>query len=138
MKHLPLIMALAFALSGCDAAKDWATELDKQARADMGPMTIVMVPGYKVAVDGQTFPIYGTEICPRAVTGKVFILGGTYDYREQGLKGCVVVQPRTQQVWVQRVVDGGVVKEAWRVEHGEDTMKLWTSDGKPVAAATKS
>lgn len=136
MKHLTLVLALALGLSGCDAAQDLGAKLHKQFRDDMGPMTFALVSGYKVTVDGQTFPIYGTETCPTAVPAKVFILGGGYDYPGEGTSACVVVEPETEKVFVRRAMDGALVDEVWRVERaGEETLRLWTLDGKPVAAA---
>lgn len=136
MKHVPLAMALALALSGCDAAKELESKLHKQFREDMGPMTFAFVPGYKVTVDGQTFPIYGTETCPEVVTAKVFILGGGYDYPGVGTAACVVIQPDTQKVLVRRAMDGALIDEVWRVERAdEEKLRLWTPDGKPVVEA---
>lgn len=142
MKHILLITILVLALPGCDAVTELGAKLDKlgakldkQYRADMGPMTLAFIPGYKVTVDGQTFPIFGRDICPEAVTASVFILGGGYDYPEQGSNDCVVVQPGIENVHVLRVINGGLVDEIWRVERDEEKVRLWTQDGKAVAAA---
>lgn len=123
-------------LSGCDTAKELGAKLHKQFRDEVGPMTFAFVPGYKVAVDGLIFPIYGTGQCPKAVTAKVFILGGGYGYPGEGTHECVVVEPETEKVFVRRVMEGAPVIEVWRVERdGEETLRLWTPDGKPVVAA---
>lgn len=135
MKHIPLVMALTLSLSGCDAVNELGAKLHKQFREDTGPMTFAFVPGYKVTVGGQTFPIYGKETCPEAVTAKVFILGGGYGYPGQGSTDCVVVRPGTEKVHVRRVIDGGLIDEIWRVERDEKAVRLWTPDGKAVAAA---
>lgn len=135
MRHLPLVLALALGLSGCDAGQELGVKLHKQFRDGEGPMTFVFVPGYKVTIEGLTFSIYGTQLCPRAVTAKVFILGGGYNYPGEGTTTCVVVDPKMAKVNVRRVMDGSVVDEVWRVERDEETLRLWTPDGKTVAAA---
>lgn len=128
--------SIGLGLTGCDAAKELGTNLYKQFPDAIVPITIAMVPGYKVNVDGLTFPIYGTETCPSAVTAKVFILGGGYDYPGQGTAACVVIEPGTEKVVVRRVMDGALVVEVWRVEReGGETIRLWTADSKPVGAA---
>ncbi|MPQ69325.1 hypothetical protein [Pseudomonas sp. MWU12-2323] len=137
MKHLPLVMVLAVGLSGCDAAKELGAKQQKQFRDEMGPMTFAFVPGYKVTVGGLTFPIYGKETCPEAVTAKVFIFGGGYDYPGEGTPTCVVVEPETEKVSVRRVMDGALVDEIWRVDRNGEALTLWAPDGKPVVTAAE-
>lgn len=138
MKHLPLIFAIAASLSGCDQAQEFGEKLHKQYRDEMGPKTFAFVPGFKMVVDGQTFPIYGTEICPEAVTAKVFIIGGGYNYPGQGTFTCLVVHPNSERVIVQRGTPHGLINEIWRVEHdGDESLRLWTQAGKPVVAAKR-
>ncbi|RDE60907.1 hypothetical protein [Aeromonas veronii] len=137
MKHILLVTVLVLALPGCDAVKELGLKLHKQYRADMGPMTFVFVPGYKVTVDGQTFSIFGKEFCPEAVTAKTFILGGGDGYPGQGSNACVVVHPGIENVHVLHVTNSGLVDEIWRVERDKETetVRLWTEDGKVVATA---
>ena len=135
MKIVPLIITLALGISGCDVVHQLGNKLHEQFRDEVGPMTFAFVPGYSVTADNRTFQIYGKEMCPEPVAAKVFVFGGGFGYPGQGSTGCVVVQPESEKVNVQRMNNGDLVDEVWRVERSEETLKLWTPDGKSVAAA---
>ena len=138
---IKIIASALLALSAVNQASagNMLSEFHKQFRNESGPMTFSMVPGYKVSVDGQEFSVFGREHCPNAVTAKVIILGGGYDYPGMGTNACVVIEPSTETVVVRRVIGGSLVDEVWRVVRGDnETISLWTPDGKPIAAAPQN
>lgn len=120
MKFIPLVMALAFTLSGCDAAKEIGAQLMEKAPGH--PVTVVVQPGYKMLVNSQTAQVFGKDECPPSSP-------------DEGKRLCIVIAPETKTVPVTVVLTGGSVDEVWTVERSADRTMLRRADGSYLAAA---
>ncbi|HFK2002878.1 TPA: hypothetical protein ACGW3W_002173 [Pseudomonas aeruginosa] len=120
MKLKPLVMALAFTLSGCDAAKEIRAQFVEKVPGHS--MTVVVEPGYKMLVNGQAAQVFGKDECPPSSP-------------DEGKRLCIVVAPETKAVPVTLVLPGGPVDEVWTVERSADWTMLRRADGSYLAAA---
>lgn len=138
MRITLITAALTMAISSSVAqASSLFERMHAEYRAIKGPITLVFAPGYKVAVDNEEIALLGTDLCPPAVTGQVFILGGGYSYPGQGERACTVIEPATEEVLVRHLVKGRLVLETWSVERDGDQIRLWSADGNPVTLANQ-
>jgi hypothetical protein len=117
MNHLPLVLALAFGLSGCDALKEISDQF--VVKAPGHPM-VVVEPGYEMLVDGQAAQVFGKDKCPPPDEGKRLCI--------------VIVVPETKTVPVTVMLPGGPVDEVWTVERSADRTMLRRADGSYLAA----
>ncbi|HBO7964372.1 TPA: hypothetical protein L5C46_002829 [Pseudomonas aeruginosa] len=120
MKFMPVVMALALTLSGCDAAKEIGAQFVEKVPGH--PMTVVVQPGYKMLVNDQAAQVYGKDECPPSSP-------------DGGKRLCIVIAPQTRTVPVTVVLPGGPVDEVWTVERAADRTMLRRADGSYLAAA---
>ncbi|WP_434676671.1 hypothetical protein [Pseudomonas sp. D3-10] len=118
MKLIPLVMALAFTLSGCDAAK----EIGAQFVEKVSGHPVVVQPGYKMLVNGRAAQVFGKDECPPSSP-------------DEGKRLCIVIAPETKTVPVTVVLPSGPVDEVWTVERSADRTMLRRADGSYLAAA---
>lgn len=120
MNHLPLVLTLAFALSGCDAAKEIGSQFVEKTPGH--PLTVVVQPGYKMMVNGQAAQVFGKDECPPSGP-------------DEGKRLCIVIASETETVPVTVLLPGGPVSEVWTVERSADRTMLRRADGSYLAAA---
>lgn len=96
MKFLPLLVIIAFGISGCDNAKQDAIKAVQNASKQTAT-TLMIAPGYKLIIDGHPVPISGTDDC-QLTTKNGVILGDT---ESQTSRSCIVIKPDTKAVQVQ-------------------------------------
>lgn len=130
MKHVPLVLALLLGLSGCDAAKELGAQIAKSS--NQAPMTLVFKPGFKMLVDGQPAPIFGSQKCPPGDEGMSALVGPDPD---EGKPICVVIAPDTKTVSVTVGLPKGPSVETWTVERSGDRTMLRRADGSYLAEA---
>lgn len=130
MKNVPLVMALAFALSGCDAAKELGAQAAKIS--NQAPMTLVIKPGYKMLVGGQPAPVFGSQKCPPGDKNMRELVGPDSD---EGMPTCIVITPDTETVSVTVGFPNGPSAETWTVERSGDHTMLRRPDGSYLAEA---
>jgi hypothetical protein len=121
MKHVPVVLALTFALSGCDVAKKIGAQFEAKVPGHE-PATVVVQPGYKMQVNGQAAQVFGKDECPPSRS-------------DEGKRLCIVITPETKTVPVTVVLPGGPVDEVWTVERSADRTMLRRADGSYLAAA---
>ncbi|KGG86158.1 hypothetical protein P245_20795 [Comamonas thiooxydans] len=120
-------IAFTAMLAGCDGAveKVGAVLSDE-------PMTYVFAPGYEIAVDGKSAPVYGRDECPKEEPAMNVIFGR---YSHEGSSDCLVIGPTSKTVLARVVIDGNLRDELWTVEHYERNpfkVALHRPDGSPV------
>ncbi|MFL1449440.1 hypothetical protein ACI77O_13665 [Pseudomonas tritici] len=130
MKHVPLILALALSLSGCDAEKELGSQVGKSS--DHAPITLFIKPGYKMLVSGQPAPVFGSQKCPPADTDMWKLVGPDSD---EGMPTCIVIAPDTETVSVTVGFPKGPAAENWTVERSGDRTMLRRPDGSYLAEA---
>lgn len=132
MRLTPLVALLALGLTGCDAVQ---SSLEAEAQKSGGlvaPQTIVIRPGAKMSVSGQTAAVFGAQPCPYRQGFDSFVLEQDPD---EGLMGCVIITPDTEEVTVRVSLPDGLSRETWLVERAHDETRLRRADGSYLAAA---
>ncbi len=94
-------------LSGCDNAAD--TMFGRFAHQP----TIVIPPGYKIALEGKAAPVFGFDKCPEPDSFARWFSGSL---SADGSSHCIVILPETHAVQVRVAIDGKLVDETWTVE----------------------
>jgi len=130
MKFLPLLIIIAFGISGCDNAKQDAIKAVQNA-SNQTATTLMIAPGYKVNIDGHPVPISGTDDCQ--LTAKNGVSLG--DTEGQTSRSCIVIKPDTKAVQVQVGLASGSVSERWTVVHSGESTLLQRADGSYVEYA---
>ena len=133
MKNMIFALALVAALSGCDAASNIGAALAKTLPAQP-PMTLVILPGYEMIVDGKSAPIYGKDECPKRDGGFLNALFGR-EPDELESHGCVVITPDTKTINVTIGLPTGPSEETWSVERDADRTMLRRENGDLLAGA---
>lgn len=95
-----LLSVAAFALSGCDQARD------------IGETTLVFTPGYMIDVDGQDVAIAGFDDCPRQSALMTRVFGPAPN---DGGMDCIVLSEDRSAVSVRLFLPGGSVIEKWEI-----------------------
>ncbi len=126
--------ACALLLTGCDfmaAVGNKALALSGFAHGQ--PATLVMAPGYRVSINGQSVPIFGFDKCPppdeavRKIAGAEALAGQSI---------CVVIKPGALSVEVLAGLPDGPEREKWAVEREGDITRLRRPDGGLVVPAS--
>ncbi|KZN20646.1 MULTISPECIES: hypothetical protein [Pseudomonas] len=131
MKHLPLVIALALGLSGCDLVKELGAKVAK-AYPEETQMNLVIHSGYKMLVGGQAVSVFGMNDCPPADKNMKAIFGASPD---EGSRSCIVIAPKTKTVSVIVSFPEGPSAETWTVEWSGNRSTLRRADGTFIAAA---
>lgn len=122
---LALLGISLFACLPAHAVSFSETLAEIDSLTEQAPMTIN--PGAEFEIEGKRVRVFGNEPCPDPSRVLVYYIG-----TPSSGSGCVMIQPDTKNIIVQRKTEQGLTPEVWRVEHAEGTYSLWTKDGKPV------
>lgn len=97
------------------------------------PATLVIAPGYRVSINGQSVPIFGFDKCPTPDEA-VRKLAGAETLAGQSI--CVVIKPGALSVEVLAGLPDGPEREKWSVEREGDITRLRRPDGGLVVPAS--
>ena len=126
--------AFALLLTGCDfMAAVGSKALALSGFAHSQPATLVMAPGYRVSINGQSVPIFGFDKCPPPdeAVGKI---AGAEALAGQSI--CVVIKPGALSVEVLAGFPDRPEREKWTVEREGDITRLRRPDGGLVVPAS--
>lgn len=78
--------------------------------------TLVLIPGYKISINGKSVPVFGFDQCPKyaPVIEKLLGQGGN-----SASSGCIVVTPGTTATRVALAFTGGYATEIWTISRDE-------------------
>ncbi len=114
-----LLSVGAFALTGCDQARDIGEyTVGKYDMSSSTSTTLVFAPGYVINMDGQDVSIAGFDECPRQSALMTRIFGHAPN---DGDMGCIVLSEDRSRVPVRLFLQAGSVNEEWEIirEAGE-------------------
>ncbi len=97
-------------LVGCDQVKALGSSLSDE------PVTVVISPGYAVAIDAKPVSVFGFDACPKPDPATSEYLGLA---PKDGEANCVVVTPQTKSVRVGLATATGLVVEQWTIYRDE-------------------
>jgi hypothetical protein len=120
-------VGIAALLTGCDNAAEKMVE-----RFPTKPLTLVIPPGYEIAVHGKAAKVFGRNECPKEDTSMQFLFGPS---SLDGSSDCVVITPTTKDVLARVVIDGKLTDEKWIVERSDQKparVSLRRPGGLPV------
>ena len=126
---LCVAIGIAALLAGCDGAAETMADLFPTK-----PLTIVMPPGYEIAVDGKAAKVFGRSECPKEDASMRFLF---WPSSLDGSSYCLVITPTTKVVLARVVIEGNPTDEAWTVERSEEKhsrVGLRRPGGLPVIA----
>lgn len=118
------IAALGAMLAGCDGAVEKMTELFPTE-----PMTLVIPPGYEIAIDGKPVKVFGHSLCPKEDASMRFLFGPS---SLDGSSDCLVINPTDKTVQARIALDGKLADETWAVERDKNRVGLRRPGGLPV------
>jgi hypothetical protein len=128
--------ALAASLAACDFHQA-GTRLHQWAGLAAHSPTIVLPPGFKVILAGQTAFVSGFEECPKADPAMAALFGSA-----PRQDGCVVVRKDAAAVDVHVALGGRLLRERWTIERSSasgsapfDRTHLRRPDGSLVQQA---
>lgn len=127
MKMTIAIAAISVGLSGCDLVD----QLAHQVVQSQPPMTLVISPGFKMLIDGQTTAVFGRDECPRSNGLSRMFFGTSAD---EGSRNCIAITPESTSVPVILGLPGGP-KETWTVERSGTSTVLRRPDGSLLVQA---
>lgn len=133
-----LIACAALLIAGCGQIAEQYSKLN----ADTAPV-VVIAPGYKVVINGEPTPIYGSDECPKEDPKMAQLFGSD---PLAGLHSCIVVAKDGTDVLVRFKQAQGIQEERWTIVRGEvrkygmtlPTATLRRPDGSMVFVAEKS
>lgn len=138
-----LLSIAAFALSGCDQARDIGEyTVGAYDMPSSTSTTLVFTPGYMIDVDGQDVSIAGFDDCPRQSALMTRVFGPAPN---DGGMDCIVLSEDRSAVSVRLFLPGGSVIEKWNIirETGSSEggrfykrTALKRPDGTPVVPAS--
>lgn len=114
-----LLSVGAFALTGCDQARDIGEyTVGKHDMPSSTSTTLVFTPGYVIDVDGQGVSIAGFDECPRQSALMTRFFGPAPN---DGGMDCIVLSEDLSTVSVRLFLPSGHVVENWEIirETGE-------------------
>lgn len=118
------IVALAAMLAGCDRAAEKMAELYPTE-----PITLVIPPGYEIAIDGKPAKVFGRSQCQKEDATMRFLFEPS---SLDGSSDCVVITPTSKEVPARVALDGKLTDETWVVERERNRVGLRRPGGLPV------
>lgn len=118
------VVAAIAMLTGCDGTVEKIAELFPTE-----PMTLVIPPGYEIAIDGKPARVFGLSQCPREHASVRFFFGPS---SIEGSSDCLVITPISQVVQARVAIDGKLTNETWTVEREKNRVGLRRPGGLPV------
>ncbi len=139
MKRVLILMTgTVLLLAGCgEVAEQYSKMISETAPV------MVIAPGYKVVINGEPTPIYGTDECPKEDPKMIKFFGPD---PLEGQHSCIVVAKDRTEILVRFNQGVSVQEEHWTILRGEaqkfgltfPTAALRRPDGSIVLAADKS
>ncbi|MGN5048526.1 hypothetical protein ACTG16_21760 [Aeromonas sp. 23P] len=114
MKKIAMLLVAASMISGCDVMDDIHEHVKKMTKSP-----VVEIPsGYKVMIDNQEVPIYGTDFC----------------VSDDSRRDCIVIGPYTEVVEVIVGFPNRPLREAWTIKRIGEQVGLTRGDGTRIYA----
>jgi hypothetical protein len=118
------VIAATAMLAACDGAVEKIAELFPAE-----PMTLVIPPGYEIAIDGKPARVFGLSQCPREHASVRFFFGTS---SIEGSSDCLVITPTSKVVQARVALDGKLTNETWTVDREKNRVGLLRPGGLPV------
>lgn len=121
---LSVVVCLISVLAGCEKVEQVGAVLADE------PLTIVLVQGARIAVNGKPVEIQGHEACPKPNPAFFKFVGPAIP--TVGSRTCALIAADTSIVTVSLALPDGAVTEQWKVTRNGGKIGLRHPDGSSV------